>query len=106
MSASDPAISALIEAARIEFAGGLEAKAAALEALVGNGAWVDARRAAHKLRGSAGVYGFAALGEAAAVLDDLMCGAGGSPDAEACARIREKLDDVRSEAERASREAR
>jgi HPt (histidine-containing phosphotransfer) domain-containing protein len=102
--AGDPAIEALIATARADFASGLVAKAAALEALVGRAAWDDARRAAHMLRGSAGVYGFAAVGAAAAAIDDVLWG-GRAPDATAHDFIRAKLCELRTEAERASRGA-
>src|ERR1700732_4227149 len=98
--AGDAAIHTLIAAARAEFAQGLVTKAAALEALVGSAAWNDARRAAHRLRGSAGVYGFAALGAVAAELDGLLSFADGVPDAKARAHVDEKLVELRAEAER------
>jgi HPt (histidine-containing phosphotransfer) domain-containing protein len=101
--ARDPATLALIEAARAEYAQGLAAKASDLEALVACGAWSDARRAAHRLRGSAGVYGFGALGVIAAALDDLLL-VDGAPDTSARAAIHDKLGEMRVEAERASRE--
>jgi HPt (histidine-containing phosphotransfer) domain-containing protein len=106
MAESDPAITALVEEARSDFGRSLQAKAATLEDLVARGAWVDARRASHKLRGSAGVYGFVALGAAAAALDDLMSSAGEKPDAKALAGIRDALGELRSEADLASRDAR
>jgi HPt (histidine-containing phosphotransfer) domain-containing protein len=104
MAESDPAITALVEEARIDFARTLRAKAATLDDLVARGAWVDARRASHKLRGSAGVYGFAAVGAAAAALDDLLSIAGEAPDADALGPIRHALADLRSETELASRD--
>lgn len=100
--AGDPAIEALIATARADFASGLVAKAAALEALVGRAAWDDARRAAHMLRGSAGVYGFAAVGAAAAAIDDVLSNVGRAPDTTAHDYIRAKLCELRAEAERAS----
>jgi HPt (histidine-containing phosphotransfer) domain-containing protein len=102
--ARDPATLALIQAARTEYARGLAAKAADLQALVARGAWGDARRAAHRLRGSAGVYGFGALGVIAAALDELLLRADGAPDASASTHIHETLREIREEAERASRE--
>jgi HPt (histidine-containing phosphotransfer) domain-containing protein len=102
--AREPATLALIEAARAEYAQSLAAKAADLQALVARGAWSDARRAAHRLRGSAGVYGFGALGVIAAALDELLLLANGAPDASECAHIQEKLSEMRAEAERVSRE--
>jgi HPt (histidine-containing phosphotransfer) domain-containing protein len=104
--AGDPAIEALISAARADFARGLVAKAAALEAFVAGEAWDDAKRAAHKLRGSAGVYGFAAIGAAAAVMDDLLSSAARAPDAAERATIREALCELRREAERSPGEPR
>jgi len=101
--AGDPAITALIASACADFARGLAAKTSALEALVDRAAWDDARRAAHKLRGSAGVYGFAAVAAAAAAVDDVLSRSA-SPDACARALVEEKLREHRSEAERASRE--
>jgi HPt (histidine-containing phosphotransfer) domain-containing protein len=63
---------ALVAAAQAEYASRLPDKLAALRAFVGQRAWTDARRAAHKLRGSAGVYGFSAVGDAAGALEDLL----------------------------------
>ncbi len=103
MSDCDPAITALIEAARMDFARGLEAKAAAIAALVGDGIWDEARRAAHKLRGSAGVHGFASVGDAAGALEDLIVTAGAPRDVAVHAKIEAKLAELRSEAERVSR---
>ena len=104
--ASDPAVEALIAAARADFAGTLVYKAVALEALVSCGAWEDARRAAHKLRGSAGVYGFAELGAAAAELDDVLSRVEETPDAAQQALVREKLRELCALAEHASRAGR
>jgi HPt (histidine-containing phosphotransfer) domain-containing protein len=99
-------VNALIAAARAEFARTLVPKAAALEALVGRGLWEEARRAAHKLRGSAGVYGFAGVGAAAAALDDILCSrAEETPDASEQALVGEKVRELRAEAEHAFRAA-
>jgi HPt (histidine-containing phosphotransfer) domain-containing protein len=103
--AGDPAIEALIASARADFSTGLVAKADALAALVRREAWDDARRAAHKLRGSAGVYGFAAVGAAAAALDDILSNVVRAPDEQVQAALRGKLAELRAEADRASREA-
>ncbi len=64
-------VDALLAAARAEYASRLPSKLAALEELAARGAWDEARRAAHKLRGSAATYGFAAIGDAAAALEKL-----------------------------------
>ncbi|HEY8041430.1 MAG TPA: Hpt domain-containing protein [Polyangiaceae bacterium] len=104
--ARDPAIDALLAAARMQFAGSLPAKTADVEALVAGGAWAEARRAAHKLRGSAGTYGFAALGAAAGAIEDTILEGNDGPDAEARSRIARRLEEMRVEADRAAREAR
>jgi HPt (histidine-containing phosphotransfer) domain-containing protein len=103
--AGDPAIDALIAAARADFACGLMAKVAALEDLVSRGAWDDARRAAHKLRGSAGVYGFAGVGASAAALDDLLSSTDQALAATECAYVLETIGELRAEAELATRAA-
>jgi HPt (histidine-containing phosphotransfer) domain-containing protein len=64
-------VDALLAAARAEYASRLPSKLAAIEELAARGAWDEARRAAHKLRGSAATYGFAAVGDAAATLEKL-----------------------------------
>ena len=64
-------VDALLAAARAEYASRLPSKLAAIEELAARGAWDEARRAAHKLRGSAATYGFAAIGDAAAALEKL-----------------------------------
>jgi HPt (histidine-containing phosphotransfer) domain-containing protein len=76
----DAALDALLGAARVEFRSSFGAKAANLEALAGRGAWDEVRRAAHKLRGSAGVYGFDDLGAAAARLEDRLLAEGSRSD--------------------------
>jgi HPt (histidine-containing phosphotransfer) domain-containing protein len=83
----DPAILALLAEARVQFAAGLPAKAAELESLVARGGWEDARRSAHKLRGSSGTYGFAALSEAAAEVEEALIEAGATPDEAARQRV-------------------
>jgi HPt (histidine-containing phosphotransfer) domain-containing protein len=103
--ADDPAIETLIEAARIEFAQSLPGKADALAAQAERGAWDDIRRAAHKLRGSAAVYGFGAVGSVAAAVEDLLFQAGAAPDASAISRIRALLASLGDQAARAEREA-
>jgi len=75
----DAAFDALLRAARAEFSQGLPAKRAELEELLAQGAWAEVRRAAHKLRGSAGVYGFDALAAAAARLEDRLLEASPPP---------------------------
>ena len=61
----------MLAASRAEYASRLPSKLAAIEELAARGAWHEVRRAAHKLRGSAATYGFAAVGDAAATLEKL-----------------------------------
>jgi HPt (histidine-containing phosphotransfer) domain-containing protein len=104
MDAADPSIDELLAAARSQFAASLPAKVAVIEAHVARGAWDDARRAAHQLRGSAATYGFAALGASAGAIEDALLdvvGAAGPPEP-VRARIAGHLDDGKAEAERAA----
>jgi HPt (histidine-containing phosphotransfer) domain-containing protein len=103
VDARDPAIDELLAIARAEYARSLPIKAADLASLVASRAWNQARRAAHKIRGSAGAYGFPELGEAAGTLEDLLLGIRGAPDMMTAGRIREKLAAVLAEAERGAR---
>jgi HPt (histidine-containing phosphotransfer) domain-containing protein len=103
--ALDPAVVALLEAARAEFARSLPGKAADLAALVAAGSWEEARRAAHKLRGSSGTHGFAALSAAAADVEDTLIEAKGLPGEAARARIDARLAEARAEAARAAEAA-
>jgi HPt (histidine-containing phosphotransfer) domain-containing protein len=73
-------IDALLAGARAGYASRLVSKIAELSALVARGEWHQARRAAHKLRGSAATYGFADLGGAVGRIEDLLLAADGSPD--------------------------
>jgi HPt (histidine-containing phosphotransfer) domain-containing protein len=116
-SAGDPAIQALIDAARADFARSVLAKARALEAHAKSGAWTDARREAHKLHGSAGVHGFAELGATAARLEDLFASVdeddpragsgalpgGSDPSGLPGGGLPERLRDLLAEAERIAR---
>ena len=93
----------MLAAARAEYALRLPSKLAAIEALTARGEWDEARRAAHKLRGSAATYGFATIGEAAAVLEQLATEAS-STTAEGPARaaLLDALHRARIEIERAA----
>lgn len=101
----DPTVEQMLAQARAQFAASLPAKAAAIEEHLARGAWEEARRAAHKLRGSAGTYGFAALGAAAGEIEEALLAAGKAPDAAAVARIGEKAREARTEADRIAKEA-
>jgi HPt (histidine-containing phosphotransfer) domain-containing protein len=100
----DPTVEQMLAEARAQFAASLPAKAAALEDHLTRGAWEEARRAAHKLRGSAGTYGFAVLGAAAAEVEEALVAAGSQPDGAAAARIGDKAREARVEAERIAKE--
>jgi HPt (histidine-containing phosphotransfer) domain-containing protein len=64
-------VDALLTAAREQYAARLPSKIAVIEALAAREAWDEARREAHKLRGSAATYGFEALGDAARSIEQL-----------------------------------
>jgi HPt (histidine-containing phosphotransfer) domain-containing protein len=100
--ARDPAIDTLLAAARAQFAVSLPAKARALRHHVEHQDWDEVRRAAHKLRGSGATYGFAALGEAAGAIEELLLEAEGVPGADARARLETLVQRVYAEAERAA----
>jgi HPt (histidine-containing phosphotransfer) domain-containing protein len=100
--AGDPSIAALLAAARSQFAAGLPARMAALDGFVEQGAWQEARRAAHKLRGAAATYGYAAVGQCAGAIEDALLEAGDEPGSEARASIADKLIAARTEAARAA----
>ncbi len=101
MDAADPSIDELLAAAQSQFAASLPAKVAVIEETVARRAWDDARRAAHKLRGSAATYGFAALSASAAAIEDALRAAGEPPDPVVVA-IAGHLVDAKAEAERAA----
>ena len=100
--AKAPAFDEWLAAARVEYAGRLPAKAAELEALAAAAEWTQLRRAAHKLRGSAEVYGFAALGAVAARVEECLLAGEGEPEAAAIAEIEQALSDLSALAGRAA----
>lgn len=100
--AGDPSIEALLAAARAQFAAGLPSRIEALDGFVASGQWEDARRAAHKLRGAAATYGYAALGESAAAIEQFLLDAEDRPGDDARARLAEMLSASRIEAARAA----
>jgi len=79
---------------------------AEVEKLLSDAAWDEARRAAHKLRGSAATYGFPALSTAAAAIEDELLAAGGPPQAAVVARVMDLVRGARADAERAAAEGR
>jgi HPt (histidine-containing phosphotransfer) domain-containing protein len=94
----------LLAAARAEFASRLEEKMRELQELSDRGAWTEVRRAAHKLRGSAGTYGFPKIGAAAAVIEELLIEAEASPDEDARNRFAAALATARIASEAAVRD--
>jgi HPt (histidine-containing phosphotransfer) domain-containing protein len=98
----DPAILALLAEARRQYATGLPARVGELEALLAAGSWDDARRAAHKLRGSSGTYGFATLSATAAGIEDALLEAAGPPSEPVLARLRELAREARTQADAAA----
>jgi HPt (histidine-containing phosphotransfer) domain-containing protein len=103
MVEGDPGIAALLGAARADFTRSLPAKAAAVEEHLAGGAFADAKRAAHKLRGSSGMFGYARLGEIAGEIDDLM-NDGGVGDVAARTRVDALVAQLRAEVARLVRE--
>jgi HPt (histidine-containing phosphotransfer) domain-containing protein len=101
MDAADPSIDALLAAVRVQFAATLPAKIAAIDLSVARAAWDEARRDAHKLRGSAAAFGFAAMGTLAGAIEDLLRDVT-APDDAARASIAAHLAEARAEAERAA----
>src|SRR5260221_473676 len=104
MVEGDPGIAALLGAARADFTRSLPAKVAAVEEHLASGAFADAKRAAHKLRGSSGMFGYARLGEIAGEIDDLM-NDGAVGDVAARARAGVLVAQLQAEAARLVREA-
>jgi HPt (histidine-containing phosphotransfer) domain-containing protein len=103
-SAPDPSIDAALAAVRAQFALALPDKAANVRALLARGAWDDARRAAHRLRGSAGTYGFAPLGAAAAAIEELLLAEPAGPGEETRDRLERLAGDLAAQAELAAAE--
>jgi HPt (histidine-containing phosphotransfer) domain-containing protein len=100
--AGDASIEALLAVARHQFVAGLPSRLETLEDLVGRGEWLEARRSAHKLRGAAATYGFVALGQSAASIEQILLDAQDRPEAEARERIARLLSESRAEAARAA----
>jgi HPt (histidine-containing phosphotransfer) domain-containing protein len=98
----DPAVEDLLAVARADFASRLPARITELEGLASRGVWDDARRAAHRLRGSSATYGFPVLGGLAAAIEDALLAAGGPPGEDVRGRVAAWLDEARVEAQRAA----
>jgi len=98
----DPSIARLLVEARLQFASSLPAKTAELEALLAREAWDELRRAAHKLRGSSGTYGFAEVSAAAGAIEEALLAASLAPGAEARKLLAEQARRASVEAARAA----
>ncbi len=94
-------VDALLAAAREQYAARLPSKLAAIEELAARGDWDEARRAAHKLRGSAATYGFISIGDAAATLEQLAIDATSLDPVRVRGALDEALRRARDEIERA-----
>jgi HPt (histidine-containing phosphotransfer) domain-containing protein len=105
MTEADDELELLLAAARAEFASRLDSKLCELQELSTRGDWAGARRAAHRLRGSAGTYGFPKIGAAAGVMEDILIDADLSPNDEAKSRFALAVAAARVEAEVAARGA-
>jgi HPt (histidine-containing phosphotransfer) domain-containing protein len=103
-SARDPGIDAALVAMRAQFAEALPEKAANIAALLTRGAWDDARRAVHRLRGSAGTHGFAALGALAAAIEELLLAEPTGPTGEASERVAKLAGELHTQAHLAAAE--
>ncbi len=95
-------VQALLAAARAQFAASLPAKASEVASLVARGSWEEARRAAHRLRGSAGTYGYAELGAAFAAIEEALIATANAPDPEARAALDRMARTACAEANRAA----
>ena len=96
------ALDEIVAQARAEFAGRLGGKVDDLDRLFASGAWGDLRVASHKLRGSAGTYGFVELGELAGKVEDLLLEVSCRPDPATRDRVRATLVEARAEVRRVS----
>jgi HPt (histidine-containing phosphotransfer) domain-containing protein len=97
-SGPDPSIDAALAAMRAQFAAALPEKAAHVDGLLAGAAWGDARRAAHRLRGSAGTHGFAQFGAVAAAIEELLLAEPGEPCDETRGRLRRLSGQLLAEA--------
>jgi len=103
---ADPTVEALLAQMRAQFTASLPAKVVALEQLVARSAWQEARRAAHKLRGSASTYGHGAVSAAAGAIEEALIAAGDAPDESARAGIGARLAEAGAAASHAGGETR
>lgn len=95
----DSAFDALLATERAAYAGRVELRVAEIEAHLAAGCVDDARRAAHKLSGSAGTYGFPALSSAARDIEETL-ERGGRVDDSMLGRLREANADAKKSTER------
>jgi HPt (histidine-containing phosphotransfer) domain-containing protein len=95
------AIGALLASTREEFARRLPARIAEIADWIGQDAWSDAVRAAHKLRGSASTYGFSEVGRVAGALEEELRAVKETADRATRQRLLSLLEEGRDQAERA-----
>lgn len=98
MSGVDPALEAILAEARREFAAALPARIDEVKDLVHHGAWDEARRAAHKLRGSSATYGLTEVGEIMGEIEEVLIASLPSPGAGAQAQVASLLARARAAA--------
>jgi len=101
-AAGESAGQALLDVARAAYATRLPSRIAEIAELVQKDAWADARRAAHKLRGSASTYGFVDVGSAAAALEETILAGGDKLDSSAKATVLHLLENARAAAVRSN----
>jgi HPt (histidine-containing phosphotransfer) domain-containing protein len=94
----DSAFAALLAAERAAYAGRIDLRVAEIEAHLEAGHFEEARRAAHKLSGSAGTYGFPSLSNAAREIEETL-DRGDRIDAS----ILRRLHEARTEAQQSAR---
>ncbi len=93
-------LEALLAAAKADFASRIDDKLRELHELSKREAWAEARRAAHKLRGSAATYGFPKIGAAAGAMEDVLVEAGPAPSDDVRKAFASALAAAQSEPER------
>jgi HPt (histidine-containing phosphotransfer) domain-containing protein len=72
----------LLAAARADFGARIGARLLEIEQQSLRGDWAEARRSAHRLRGSAATYGFATVGEEAARMEEALMDCANGPPAD------------------------
>jgi HPt (histidine-containing phosphotransfer) domain-containing protein len=89
-------LAAMMASAQAHYVERLPTKLAEIEAMAASGDWEALGTAAHKLHGSAGVYGFALVSDAAGQLEEILLTNGETLDAAASADVRAALRALRA----------